>query len=150
MVSQLERGGNGLSEPQDLALSADGAFVYVADQDGVLTFSTGRKNSTGVGDANANSFPPRMPALHQNYPNPFNPATRITYDLPRPAQVKLAVCDMLGHEVRTLVDEVQGAGSHAQTWDGKDQHGALLASGIYFYHLRSPDGTLVRKMILAR
>lgn len=84
-------------------------------------------------------------ALAQNYPNPFNPATSIRYQLGAPGKVTLTVYDALGRQVTTLVDGTQGAGQHHVTFDGAD-----LASGVYFYRLRTEVGQKVQQMVLLK
>jgi flagellar hook assembly protein FlgD len=90
----------------------------------------------------------------QNYPNPFNPTTTLSFDIPGEAEEKqqatLTVCDLRGRHVTTLVDGEVEPGSHRVVWDGRDDHGDPVASGVYFYSLRSATKTHTRKMILAR
>ena len=86
----------------------------------------------------------------QNYPNPFNPQTTISYFLPQSSPVRLAVFNLLGQPVRILVDGEQSAGSHSVNWDGTDNHGNPLASGIYFYRLQSRGHGEVNKMLLLK
>ena len=89
--------------------------------------------------------------LAQNIPNPFNPATTIQYGLSGEERVTLAVYDILGQEIVTLVDaEQQAAGHHVAVWDGRDRAGQSVGSGIYIYRLRAGSFTAVRKMILVR
>jgi hypothetical protein len=77
-------------------------------------------------------------ALQKNYPNPFNPATRIQYQLPEAATVKLEIFNALGQKVRTLVNsEQQPAGYYHLEWNGRDETGYVLPSGVYFYHLKA-------------
>jgi parallel beta-helix repeat protein len=82
---------------------------------------------------------PKMFQLKQNYPNPFNPSTTIVYYLPdvgyQPAEVEIIIYNLLGQRVRTLLKERKYPGKHQVTWDGKDNEGNDLASGIYFYRL---------------
>ena len=84
-------------------------------------------------------------ALRQNYPNPFNPVTKISYDLPKQGFVSLKVYDMLGREVVTLVNEVKKEGRYLVDFDGSN-----LASGAYFFKLKSNDFVDVKKMILLK
>jgi hypothetical protein len=95
----------------------------------------------------------RVPAgsmvLAQNEPNPFNPSTTIRYELGEPAVVDLAVYDLAGRRVRTLVSGFRESGVHAAAWDGRGEGGRPTASGVYFYRLRAGKETLVRKMVLA-
>jgi len=83
--------------------------------------------------------------LNQNYPNPFNPATTIEFSIPSSGRVRLAVYDLLGKEVATLVDEDMGAGSYRVTFDARD-----LPSGTYLYSLRSAGAMVTQKMILLK
>ena len=89
--------------------------------------------------------PPTRFSLEQNYPNPFNPSTTITYSLPRMEQVTLKVYDVLGREVKTLVDERGSAGNHHVTFNADG-----LASGVYFYRLQSGSHILVKKLMLIK
>ncbi len=89
-------------------------------------------------------------ALLQNHPNPFNPTTTIRYSLARPSQVVIEVWNVLGQRVRVLEDEVQAAGVYETTWDGRNASGQEVASGVYFYTLRSGNFTQTRKMVLLR
>ena len=87
-------------------------------------------------------------ALRQNYPNPFNGTTAIRFDLPTPQQVRLAVYNLAGQKVVELVRGTRRAGSYALAWDGRDQNGRLLASGVYLYRLEAGDQVRVRKLLL--
>jgi hypothetical protein len=78
-------------------------------------------------------------SLSQNYPNPFNPETIIKFSLPRSSDVKLVVIDMLGREVKQLVNSIHPAGTHQIAWDGRDNGGNRVASGAYFYRLTASD-----------
>ena len=86
----------------------------------------------------------------QNVPNPFNPETEIHYRIPESGKVILKIYDILGREVRTLVNEEQNTGSHVALWDGKDEEGRQVSSGTYFYHLRFKDHHITGKMLLMR
>ncbi len=95
----------------------------------------------------------RLPStfeLEQNYPNPFNPRTNIQFYLPRPAQVKLDVFDILGRKVATLVNDRISNGIHTLTWDGQNDSGQPAASGVYFYRLQAGEHVQSRKMILLK
>jgi hypothetical protein len=98
---------------------------------------------------------PGQTALRQNYPNPFNPITTIEYDLgfvDGPLQkISLTVYDILGRNVRTLVNKQQGIGRYRLRWNGKDQNGVPVASGIYFVHLLTDMGrSQTKKVMLMR
>jgi flagellar hook assembly protein FlgD len=94
-------------------------------------------------------------SLKQNYPNPFNPVTTIGFKVQGsrfkvPLPTTLTIYNILGQKVRTLVDEPKRAGSYEVIWDGKDNKGEEVASGIYFYQLRAEDYTETKRMILLR
>ena len=91
---------------------------------------------------------PQNFVLAQNYPNPFNPSTVISWRLAISQVVELKIFNLLGQEVRTLVNEKQEAGSHAVIWDGKDEQGNLVASGIYFYRIQAGDFVQTKKLLL--
>jgi N-acetylneuraminic acid mutarotase len=88
--------------------------------------------------------------LHQNFPNPFNPTTTIAFDLPERGFVTLKIFDIAGHEVRTLVNGHQSAGTKTVVWDGRDHSGRLVSSGIYVYQLQAGNEVRSRKMLLVR
>jgi parallel beta-helix repeat protein len=89
-------------------------------------------------------------SLTQNYPNPFNPHTVIEYTLPKSAAVNLTIYNIIGQKVRTLVDEYQTAGYKTVHWDGTDEAGNQLASGIYLCRIQAGEFTDVKKMILMK
>lgn len=93
---------------------------------------------------------PKEFRLHQNYPNPFNPETTITYDLPEAALVVLEIYNLHGQRVRTLLREHRKAGSHRALWDGRDDSGQGVASGIYAYKLKAGDFAAVKKMVFLK
>ncbi len=92
--------------------------------------------------------------LSQNYPNPFSlseaPLTTIGFTNPKAGAVMVKVYNLLGREVRTLVNEFKPSGSFVVTWDARDNHGALLPPGIYIYKLMSGSNNLTRRMVLSR
>jgi flagellar hook assembly protein FlgD len=89
-------------------------------------------------------------ALHQNYPNPFNPQTTISFDLAAAARAEMAVYNVLGQEVRLLIDGYLPAGKHSVVWDGRDDNNQQVSSGVYFYRLVSQGNALTRKMIMLK
>jgi hypothetical protein len=103
---------------------------------------------TGVTDKNDVS-PDRF-VLHQNYPNPFNPETIIQYQMPQRSEVNLVIFSLLGQRVTTLVDEVQSTGIYSVQWDGKDDTGKEVASGVYLYRLQTEQFVQVKKLALLR
>ena len=93
---------------------------------------------------------PKEYNLSHNYPNPFNPETTIKIQLPKNSYVTLKIYNMLGQLVRTLVAEDKKAGYYQVVWDGRDNHGVLVANGIYLYRLKAGDYEKTRKMILLK
>jgi hypothetical protein len=87
-------------------------------------------------------------ALHQNYPNPFNPATTIRYDLTDATRVRLDVYNVLGQQVRSLVNDLQTPGFKSVVWDARNDHGAHVSSGVYFYRIQIDSFVKTRKMLL--
>ncbi|UCE19283.1 MAG: T9SS type A sorting domain-containing protein [Gemmatimonadota bacterium] len=91
--------------------------------------------------------------LEQNSPNPFNQTTDMRYQIPdgsSPVRITLKIFNLLGQEVRTLVDEVQESGSYIVTWDGEDAMGQAVGSGVYFYRLQTSDFAAVKRMLLMK
>lgn len=88
---------------------------------------------------------PKTFALEQNFPNPFNPTTNIIYDIPTQSHVTLSVFDVLGHEVTTIVNEVQSAGRYKAVLDA-----SRLASGVYFYRIQAGSYVQTRKMTVVK
>lgn len=93
---------------------------------------------------------PEAFTLSQNYPNPFNPTTNISYTLNDEASVTLRIFNTLGQEVRTLVSTQQQAGAYTVTWDGTDNAGAAVASGVYLYRLDMGDASQTYRMTLIK
>jgi len=103
------------------------------------------KYSQVVGITQNSNEVPEAYTLHQNYPNPFNPSTNIKFDIPKDSDVKIAVYDMLGKEVKILVEEHKQAGSYELNFDA-----SKLSSGMYFYKLTAGSFTGIKKMILIK
>ncbi len=93
---------------------------------------------------------PKFTKLAQNFPNPFNPSTTIKFDLKEKGLVTLKVYNVAGQLVRTLVDGVRDAASYSIAWDGRNNIGSTVASGIYFYKMETKDFSQTRKMVLLR
>ena len=92
---------------------------------------------------------PKVFTLYQNYPNPFNPQTTICYDLPKACQASLKIFNMRGQVVRALAQGEQAAGTHTVVWDGRDQNGDMVSSGVYLYRLVIEDEYIkTNKMIM--
>jgi hypothetical protein len=120
----------------------------VVDVNGNVLLASWSSVVTAV-EENANAAPTAL-ALGDNYPDPFNPATTITYALPHAVEVKLIIFDMLGRRVRTLVDQTQQAGRYAVVWDGRNEQGQPVASGMFLYQLRAGNFVKTLRMALVR
>ncbi len=93
---------------------------------------------------------PQEHALHQNYPNPFNPTTEINFSLPTAGDVTLQVYNLLGQRVKSLVSGFHEAGTHAVTWDGTNEAGQPVSSGVYFYRLEADGFEKTKKMMMLK
>jgi len=90
-------------------------------------------------------------ALYQNVPNPFNPTTTTRYDVPAGGgRVSLVIYDVNGRVVRTLVDRADEPGAKSVVWDGMDEKGVAVSSGVYFYRLVGPGFSETRKMAVMK
>ena len=90
-------------------------------------------------------------ALQQNYPNPFNPTTTISYSIPNEAPVTFEVYNVLGVKIRTLMaGQTKSAGSYIISWDGKNDAGVNMSSGIYLYRIRAGSFVASKKMTLLK
>ncbi|HXV13878.1 MAG TPA: choice-of-anchor B family protein, partial [Candidatus Krumholzibacteria bacterium] len=88
--------------------------------------------------------------LEQNFPNPFNPSTRIPFELTRGGRVALSIYDVAGRRVRAVLDRVMPAGLHETEWDGRDDGGRAVSSGVYFYRMQAGSRTETRRMVLLK
>jgi len=109
-----------------------------------------RDSLTTTGIFNHNPVTVKNFEIKQNYPNPFNPVTRIEYQVSIVGRVELTIYNLLGQKIKTLVSESQTAGSYSVTWDGKDDFGKAVSSGIYLYQMSAGKQTAMRKMILIK
>lgn len=105
------------------------------------------KLENGISD---NSEVIRDYALYPAYPNPFNPSTIIAFDLPETQHVTLEIFDISGRKIRTLVDQTVNAGRHQVSWDGHNETGMLVASGVYVYRLQAGDFVQSHKLMLLK
>jgi hypothetical protein len=107
------------------------------------------KVPTDAGDDGRPELPTKF-ALHPNYPNPFNPSTTIAYDLPVASQVTLQVYNLLGQQVATLVNGLESAGAKSVVWDGRDESGNPVTTGVYFYQLTAGSFKAGGKMLMLK
>ena len=112
-------------------------------KENVVSLPIGERADVATGDA-------LVMALAPASPNPFNPTTQILYQIAEPGDVRLTIYNLLGQQVRTLVQSYQPAGRHRAIWHGKDDLGRAVSSGVYIYRIRSGDLTATRKMILLK
>ena len=97
-----------------------------------------------------NAAAPKTYSLSNAFPNPFNPNTTIRYSVPKTGPVQLTIYNMLGQQVRILVDGVQSAGTHQITWDGRNANGRGVSSGVYLYRLTAESFNQTKKMLLLK
>ena len=109
----------------------------------VMTMQT---EITGAG----RSSQPTEVTLLSNYPNPFNPSTEIQYGLPQAMKVTITIYDISGRIVKTLISKTQAAGFHQVSWDGTDDHGVKVGSGVYLCHLLAGGRSQMSKLIIAK
>lgn len=107
-------------------------------------------SSTDTTSTDTTSVLPTKVVLEQNYPNPFNPSTRIKYALPAPGAVSLKIYNIIGQEIRTLESGVKTEGNHVSVWDGTDNSGRVVPSGIYLYRLKIGKDIRTKKMIFLK
>ena len=97
-----------------------------------------------------NNVVPELYTLHQNYPNPFNPVTTLRYDLPEDALVNIIIYDMMGRQIKTLINEHQTAGYRSLQWNATNNVGSPLSAGIYLYMIQAGDFMQTKKMVLLK
>ncbi|HPM36567.1 MAG TPA: T9SS type A sorting domain-containing protein [candidate division Zixibacteria bacterium] len=107
------------------------------------------KSPVGVEDELESPLPYRF-EVSQNYPNPFNPTTTIEYSVPVRSQVTIEIFNVLGQQVRTLVNEPQSAGSYRVEWNGSDKAGNSVSTGVYLYRFQAGDVVQTKKMLLIK
>jgi len=145
----------GLNDLATKALNGQSSFTYV-DETAVpgkaYRYMIGVVDSDGefVSPIQMLTMPSAVTRLEQNSPNPFNPQTQIRFTLDSRQSVALAVYDVNGRLVRTLVSGTQAMGTHDVTWDGRDNAGATVSSGVYFYRLDAGKFSATRKMVMLK
>jgi hypothetical protein len=147
------RFATGNSNAPDVVAAADDI-----DKNGTLEFMGGNRGGrlimfSGGTDIIVGSDLFTIPtefSLEQNYPNPFNPSTVITYTIPEKGNIRLVVYDLLGRKIKTLVNEEQGRGLYQVEWDGRNEIGNKVTSGVYFYRLESETFLATKKMMMLK
>lgn len=127
-------------------------FRFLSD---TLAYAVGKKvykfsSDVSIGINNITTSTPQSFELKQNYPNPFNPTTTIEFELLRPSKVKLSIYDYVGKYVITLFDDFQPIGSYNLKWNGINDNGNLVSSGIYFYTLETQYFIQTKKMVFIK
>ena len=143
--------GNGTSATHNPG--QQNAIYYTAfSYDAFGNYSSGIKLTVGGATAveNTENAQPDAFRLSGNYPNPFNPSTTVSYQLSGISDVELAIYNLSGRRVRTLLRGRQKAGAHTVAWDGRDARGRAVASGVYLYRLQAGGQVQVRRMVLVR
>ena len=130
------------NERENSFVTLDG--IKLAGADGSLINTVSRTNSSEV------KVIPGAFALHQNFPNPFNPSTEIRFDLPEAGNVNLAIYNLMGQKIRTLSSDNMTPGYHAIIWDGTNDIGSQVATGMYFYSIQSNEFQATKKMLFLK
>ena len=128
-------------------VSVRDSMVEVTSENGALTL--GVNASAAVLSING-ELSPEVFSLHQNYPNPFNPVTKLRYDLPENGHVNITIYDMLGREVKTLINQTQDAGYKSIIWDATNDYGKPVSAGIYLYQIQAGEYMQTKKMVLLK
>jgi len=129
---------------------ADDIYGWVVGETGTVLNLAMNNLATPIEEENIVSSLPNGFKLFQNYPNPFNPRTIINYELPITNELELNIYNLLGQRIVTLVSGRQNAGSYQIEWNGTDQFGQKVSSGIYLYKLETDTDVQVRKMVLIK
>ncbi|MFA7057509.1 MAG: T9SS type A sorting domain-containing protein, partial [Candidatus Cloacimonadales bacterium] len=127
-------------------------FTWVQEADAYPRFGSlyaQMLDFTTVDNDNNDSEPLTLNLL-QNYPNPFNPETTIAFNVPNSGLVKLEVYNLKGQKVKTLINDNLISGKHSVVWNGRDNNNKHVASGVYFYRLKSDGNSQTNKMILMK
>jgi len=101
-------------------------------------------------NTNQEELLPIQYALHQNYPNPFNPITTLRYELPENGLVNIIIYDMLGKQVKTLINQTQDAGYRSVIWDATNDYGKPVSAGIYLYRIQAGKYISTKKIVLLK
>lgn len=136
-----------------LSRGEKGATIQIdADGDGIFekTINTGSTLTSAVEEESEELKIPQSFSLSQNYPNPFNPRTVIRYQLPTSSRVSLKIYNLTGRLVKSLVEQRQEAGYYTVSWDGRDNLGREVNSGIYFYQIIAGQFNQTKKMVLIK
>jgi len=124
-------------------------YVHATDEEYTVS-DTGEfvlsREALGIAD----ELLPVVFALHQNYPNPFNPITTLRYDLPKNSLVNIIIYDLLGRQVKTLVNQTQEAGFKSVIWNATNDYGKPVSAGVYLYQIQAGEFVQTKKMVLLK
>jgi hypothetical protein len=151
-TTQVDGSGDYSYEPQlgDHIAYVKGVIDYSYDQYEIEINTDEDIGEVTTGVEQTDAELPLEYSLSQNYPNPFNPVTRLTYTMPQAGPVRIEIFNVAGQKVRTLVDQIEEAGRHTLTWQGRNDDGLEVSSGIYFCRFQAGDLRAVRKMVLLK
>jgi len=147
-TSYIPHGSNGLESPSSFTERMKRNHFGGDTLPGVY-YHLAKATATAVTEEAASPVPERA-VLRQNLPNPFNAQTSIPFDLSSAGRIRLIIYNAVGERVRTLIDRTESAGSHQVTWDGRDDDGRSVASGVYMVQLRAGSSAQARKIALLR
>jgi hypothetical protein len=125
-------------------------FQFKVEGNGTIYWDNFYFYSNPVGVDNRSETLPQGFALEQNFPNPFNPSTTIRYELPEEAMVNVTIYDMLGRQVKTLINQTQDAGYKSVIWDATNDYGKPVSAGIYLYQIQAGEYIRTKKMVLLK
>ena len=138
------------SDRQFMITSADGKLGnMILGNSGSMKITDGSVKSVVLTLTQGGELPKEF-ALGQNYPNPFNPTTRFNVELPAAVDVQVAIYDILGRQITTLLSGQQSAGYHSIEWDGRDGRGFSVPTGIYFVRMVAAEFSATRKIMLMK
>lgn len=143
-VHQMDSGQFGVFSFQ---MDADGIAGYF---DNIIVQTYGTVTSVEERQKIETIVTPKQSQLAQNYPNPFNPETQISYQIFHTEFVDLTIYDLLGRKIKTLVSEIQAPNSYTVTWDGRDEYGNKMPSGVYLYTLQTRSFAESKKMLMLK
>jgi hypothetical protein len=129
--------------------TTDGGFVFVGKTGSsnidVLMVKIAPEIEVGINEVLFTKY-----SIHQNYPNPFNPETTLRYDLPENSLVNITIYDIMGREVKTLINHTQDAGYRSVIWDATNDYGKPVSAGIYLYQIQAGEFVQTKKMVLLK
>ncbi len=128
------------------AIHVDSNVIAIHDNETIMLYY----HDLPLSEDDPETAPENFSYLLQNYPNPFNLETIIQYRLPQASDVQISIYNILGQKITTLIDANQEAGSHSVSWDGTNASGNVIASGIYFYKLKTEQSAVSKKMVLIK